>query len=73
MKRAELFSEMNLLLDNGEALQIITSFVKLLAKNTGDDLRKGWEAAAKQQHADGEDQLVIPDVLNEESMEGLAW
>lgn len=35
--------------------------------------RRNWEAAASQMHAAGDDNLIIPDVLEEEKLEGLEW
>ncbi|RHU25739.1 MULTISPECIES: AbrB/MazE/SpoVT family DNA-binding domain-containing protein [Parabacteroides] len=35
--------------------------------------RRNWEAAASQMHAAGDDNLIIPDVLEDEKLEGLEW
>ena len=35
--------------------------------------RRTWEAAASQMHATGDDNLIIPDVLEDEKLEGLEW
>lgn len=35
--------------------------------------RRNWEAAASQMHASGDDYLIIPDVLEDEKLEGLEW
>lgn len=35
--------------------------------------RKNWEAVASQMHAAGDDNLIIPDVLEDEEMDGLEW
>ena len=35
--------------------------------------RSNWEAAASQMHAAGDDNLIIPDVLEDEKLEGLEW
>lgn len=60
--RAELFREMNPLLDSETAMTKVIAFVKSLViaqrKETGLAIREGWAAAAKQAHADGEDKLI---------------
>lgn len=35
--------------------------------------RKGWEQAFKQMAGDGDDQLVIPDVFDDEDITGWKW
>ena len=35
--------------------------------------RVGWEAAAKQAHADGEDRLMVADVFDDETMGDWTW
>ena len=35
--------------------------------------RRNWEAAASQMHAAGDDNLIMPDILEDEKMEGLEW
>ena len=35
--------------------------------------RRNWEAAASQMHAAGDDNLIMPDILENEKMEGLEW
>ena len=35
--------------------------------------RRNWEAAASHMHAAGDDNLIIPDVLEDEKLEGLEW
>ena len=72
--RAELFREMNPLLDSEAALTKVLAFVKDLVvahkKESGITSRAGWAAAAKQAHADGEDKLMAADVFEDETMEG---
>ena len=75
--RAELFREMNPLLDSEAALTKVLAFVKSLVvaqkKESGITSRAGWAAAAKQAHADGEDKLMAADVFEEETMEDWKW
>jgi antitoxin MazE len=35
--------------------------------------REGWAAAAKQAHKDGQDKLIIDDVLEDENLEDWEW
>ncbi|KKB46442.1 hypothetical protein HMPREF1212_03936 [Parabacteroides sp. HGS0025] len=35
--------------------------------------RRNWEAAASQMHAAGDDNLIMPDVLEDEKMEEVYW
>ncbi len=75
--RAELFREMNPLLDSEAALTKVLAFVKGLViaqkKESGITSRAGWAAAAKQAHADGEDKLMASDVFEDETMEDWKW
>ncbi len=71
LRREELRREMNPLLDNGDAMRKMTSFVRLLVN--GANNRVGWADAAERQHAEGGDKLTCPDVFTDESMEDLAW
>ena len=71
--RAELFREMNPLLDSEAALTKVLAYVKSLVvaqkKESGITSRAGWAAAAKQAHADGENKLMVADVFEDETME----
>jgi len=75
--RAELFREMNPLLDSEAALTKVLAFVKGLVvaqkKESGITSRAGWADAAKQAHADGEDKLMAADVFEDETMEDWKW
>lgn len=70
---AELFREMNPILDSEAAMTKVIAFVKSLVvaqrKEAGLTTRKGWATAAKQAHADGEDKLMAADVFEDETME----
>jgi hypothetical protein len=72
--RAELFREMNPLLDTPSALEKVLAFVKGLVKvqQVGAP-RAGWTAAAKQAHIDGEDKLMVADFFDDEKMEDWQW
>ena len=35
--------------------------------------RQGWAAAAKRAHENGDDELVIPDVVEDEKFEDWTW
>nr|WP_129731368.1 AbrB/MazE/SpoVT family DNA-binding domain-containing protein [Parabacteroides goldsteinii] len=35
--------------------------------------RRNWEAAAKEMHAAGDGELLIPDVFEDEDMEEIEW
>ena len=71
--REELFREMNPLLDSEVAMKKIISYVKELVvaqnKKSAVAPRKGWAAAAKKAHADGEDKLMIADVFEDKRLE----
>lgn len=72
--RAELFREMNPLLDTPSALEKVLAFVKgLVQAQQANAPRAGWAAAAKQAHADGEDKLMTADVFADEAMEDWQW
>ena len=75
--RAELFREMNPILDSEVAMTKVIAFVKSLVvaqrKESGLTTREGWAAAAKQAHADGEDKLMAADVFEDETMEDWKW
>ncbi|MBR1932144.1 MAG: hypothetical protein IJ841_00435 [Prevotella sp.] len=45
----------------------------LTEQSQGAATRKGWAAAAKQAHADGEDRLMAADVFEDETMEDWKW
>ena len=68
--RAELFREMNPLLDSEVAMEKMLAFVRSLVvtKKTkaGAAVRQGWAAAAKQEHIDGQDQLLAEDVFEDD-------
>lgn len=75
--RAELFREMNPLLDNETAMMKVLAFLKSLVvvqtKQIAKAPRDGWAAAAKQAHADGQDKLIMDEVFAEETMEDWQW
>ncbi len=72
--RAELFREMNPLLDTPSALEKVLAYVKGLVKVQQADVpRAGWTAAAKQAHIDGEDKLMAADFFDDETMEDWKW
>ena len=71
LRREELLREMNPLLDNGDAMRKMTSFVRMLVNGTNN--RVGWADAAKRQHAESGDKLACSDVFADESMEDLTW
>lgn len=75
--RAELFREMNPLLDSEVALTKVIAYVKGLVNAQNHETkathREGWAAAAMQAHADGEDKLMAMDVFEDESMEDWKW
>jgi antitoxin MazE len=73
--RAELFRQMNPLLDSEVALQKVLSFVQSLVVPQSSDTapREGWAAAAKQAHADGQDKLMAEDIFADETMEDWKW
>lgn len=75
--RAELFREINPLLDSEVAMTKVIAFVKSLVvaqrKETGLTPRESWAAAAKQAHDDGEDKLMAADVFEDETMEDWKW
>ena len=73
--RAELFREMSPLLDSEKAMMRVLTFVKGLvtSQQAEKSLREGWEAAAKQAHTEGQDNLIADDVFMDETMEDWKW
>ena len=79
--RAELFREMNPLLDSEVAMTKMLAFVKSLitvsvTSGQSDSVhvsRSGWAVAARQAHEDGQDKLLMDDVFADESMEDWKW
>ena len=73
--RAELFRQMNPLLDNEVAMTKVLEFVKgLMSSNSRSvSARRGWAAAAKKAHKDGQDALIADDVFDDETMEDWKW
>ena len=75
--RAELFREMNPLLDSEAAMKKVLAYVKTLVnvqnKEAGISPRTGWAAAAKQAHANNADKLMVADVFEDEMMEDWKW
>lgn len=71
LRREELLREINPLLDNGDAMRKMTSFVRMLVNGTNN--RVGWADAAERQHAERGDKLACSDVFADESMEDLTW
>ena len=79
--RAELFREMNPLLDNETAMARLLEFVKGLLKNSAKSEQKvvslsprnGWDIAAKKAHDEGQDKLMADDVFADETMEDWQW
>lgn len=78
--RAELFREMNPLLDNETAMKRLLAFVRGLMKGNNSEQtftdslpREGWAEAAKKAHEEGQDQLLVDDVFADESMEEWQW
>ena len=68
--RAELFHEMNQLLDSEPAIEKVLAFMKGLVQTQQEACpRTGWADAAKQAHLNGEDKLLIDDVFTDEKME----
>ena len=77
--RAELFRQMNPLLDNEVAMTKVLEFVKGLIPSVNRSVsaksasRRGWAAAAKNAHKDGQDALIVDDVFVDEAMEDWKW
>ena len=75
--RAELFREMNPLLDNETAMMKMLAFLKglVVAQNNQEAKvpRDGWATAAIQAHAEGEDKLMMDEIFAEETMEDWQW
>jgi antitoxin MazE len=73
--RAELFRQMNPLLDNEVAMTKVLEFVKGLMPSNSRNVsaRRGWAAAAKKAHKDGQDALIADDVFDDETMEDWKW
>ena len=77
--RAELFRQMNPLLDNEVAMTKVLEFVKGLMPSGSRGVsakkasRRGWAAAAKKAHKDGQDALIADDVFDDETMEDWKW
>ena len=77
--RAELFRQMNPLLDNEVAMTKVLEFVKGLIPSVNRSVsaksasRRGWADAAKKAHKDGQDALIVDDVFVDEAMEDWKW
>ena len=73
--RAELFRQMNPLLDNEVAMTKVLEFVKGLMPSNSRSVsaRRGWAAAAKKAHKDGQDALIVDDVFVDETMGDWKW
>ena len=55
-----------------EDKQIVVSFLTESMKEMPSP-REGWAVAAKQAHKDGQDKLMIDDVLEDETLEDWEW
>lgn len=66
---------MNPLLDNEVAMTKVLEFVKGLMPSNSRSVssRRGWAAAAKKAHKDGQDALIADDVFVDETMEDWKW
>jgi len=77
--RAELFRQMNPLLDNEVAMTKVLEFVKGLIPTNDCSVsaktasRRGWAAAAKKAHKEGQDVLIADEVFADETMEDWKW
>jgi antitoxin MazE len=71
--RAELFREMNPLLDSEVAMEKMLVYVRSLVLTSGASsdttARQGWAAAAKQAHLDGQDHLMGDDIFEDDKLE----
>ncbi|MBQ9671240.1 MAG: hypothetical protein IJV34_00120 [Prevotella sp.] len=71
--RAELFREMNPLLDSEVAMEKMLTFVRSLVltkkAKSSNLVRQGWAAAAKQAHINGQDQLIAEDIFEDDKVE----
>ena len=73
--RAELFREMNPLLDSEAAMEKMLMFIRSLTmtKKVKPTVRQGWAVAAKQEHLDRQDQLIEDDIFEDDKVEDWQW
>lgn len=77
--RAELLRELNPIFDSEVAMQKALNAlrdIRLMAfadDTSNPDVRKGWSAAARKAHQNGDDQLIAADVFEDDKVEEWQW
>ena len=75
--RAELLRELNPIFDSEVAMQkalaALRDIRKVVFPVTKTASRKGWSAAARRAHQQGDDQLVAADIFEDDKVEDLQW
>ena len=78
--RAELLRELNPIFDSEMAMQKALIALRDIRKVVFTDVpvttpavRKGWSAAARKAHKQGDDQLVAADIFEDDKVEDWQW
>ena len=78
--RAELLRELNPIFDSEVAMQKALTALRDIRKVvftekpvTRPAVRKGWSAAARKAHKQGDDQLVTADIFEDDKVEDWQW
>ena len=78
--RAELLRELNPIFDSEMAMQKALIALRDIRKIVFTDVpvtttavRKGWSAAARKAHKQGDDQLVAADIFEDDKVEDWQW
>lgn len=79
--RAELLRELNPIFDSEVAMQKALTALRSISHmvftevpiTTNVTPRQGWATAARQAHKHGEDQMMMPDVFEDDKIEDWKW
>ncbi len=77
--RADLLRELNPIFDNKTAMEKALTALRDIRRTVLDvsavksTKRKGWAAAAKRAHEQGDDQLIAADVFEDDKVEEWQW
>ena len=78
--RAELLRELNPIFDSEVAMQKALTALRDIRRvvltdipATKTSVRKGWAAAARKAHKQGDDQLITPDIFEDDKVEDWQW
>ncbi|MBR1519675.1 MAG: hypothetical protein IJ635_00360 [Bacteroidaceae bacterium] len=78
--RAELFRELNPIFDSEVAMQKTLAAIRDIRRmvltevpSTKTAVRKGWSAAARKAHKQGDDQMIAGDIFEDDKLEDWQW